>query len=868
MYNKKEYLLVIISLLSFLSVVAQVEYPDNIKIVECSVIPDVYDWSVKSDWSSDIGMSPLVIPLVGDVNDDGVTEIVCFAPNDTYQFCGATHINIVSGQTHEVIDDFDIVSNVSTQDAGVYGMVRLNDGRVVLVVYTLDNYLRAYNLSGPDKTPIWESPISYDVTNVSFADFNNDGFPEVYLGSSIYDAQTGALLAKGNGNSGLSLSHGNGATFSGAYKPMEMTFAANMDGDASLELVAGNEIYSVEITNRNGTEGNFITLEYSIAPPSGVPADGHSQVADFNLDGHLDVLVSKKSETYGDVWVYVWDVYNGTVSEPVNIKTLGPGASLPLIADIDSDGVLEIVIQCYTRISQKDLLAYKYNIASNSFSEMWRLDVDEDSFSNSMSAFDFNQDGNMELIITDQSRVRIVNGKGEVLSTFDFGECTVMQYPVIADVDDDGSVEILTIGAYGATHIYNGHINVLSSATGKWTSARKVWNQYMYNSLNINEDLTVPKNMFSNAWAVTDPDDPSVVRRPYNNFLVQSAYTDQYARPFASAADVAVGKLERNEVKNGELNLSFSFCNNGEAVLFAPYSITVYAEKYRGVVLNSVKLNDNLLVKECSNASISIPMSKLCPMKDLAQLVIAINDNGLGVAQHGLQQTECDTLNNFIEVPIHIGKDTTRVEVSICDAQLPYTYKPTGTVFPIGTPQYSETDVTLTGVVSGCDSIVRICLTVNDVKYAEDDDITLCEGESFLWNEYNIPSVKPSDSKTYTSKLVSVYGCDSIVTVNLFVENCEPVEPDPCESGEIFPAAFFTPNGDGMNDYWTIGNIECYNHAVQIYDRYDRLLKTYVNNFTSWDGIYNGHAMPNSDYWYIITYDEFKKLSGHFILKR
>ncbi len=862
-------LLVAIFLLSFLPIVAQVEYPDNIKVVECSIPPDVYDWSVKSDWLSDSGMCPLVIPLVGDVNDDGVTEIVCFAPNDTYQFCGSTHVNIVSGQTHKLIDDFDIVSRVSTQDAGVYGLVKLNDGRVVLVIYTLDNYLRAYNLSGPDKTPIWESPISYDVTNVSFADFNNDGFPEVYLGSSIYDAQTGILLAKGNGNTGLSASHNNGATFGGVYKPMEMTFAANMDEDASLELVAGNEIYSVEITNRNGTSGNSITLEYSITPPPGVPVDGHSQIADFNLDGHLDVLVSKKIGLWDDVWIYVWDVYHGNVSKPVDIVTLWPGASLPLIADIDSDGVPEVVIQCYANdTNPKDVLAYKYNIESNSFSEMWRLDVNEDSFSNSMSAFDFNQDGNMELIITDQEKVRIVNGKGEVLSTFAFGECTVMQYPVIADVDDDGSVEILTIGTYGVSHTYNGYINVFASATGKWTSARKVWNQYMYNSLNINEDLTVPKNMFSNAWAVTDPDNPSVVRRPYNNFLVQSAYTDQYARPFASAADAAVDKLERSEVKNGEFNLSFSFCNNGEAVLFAPYSITVYAEKYRGDILDIVELNDNLPVKECSEASVSIPMSKLCPMKNLTHLVIAINDKGLGVAQHGLQQAECDTLNNFIEVPISINKDTTKVEVSICDAQLPYTYKPTGTVFPIGTPQYSETDVTLTSVVYGCDSIVRISLTVNDVKYAEDDDITLCEGESFLWNEYDIPSVKPADSKVYTSKLVSMSGCDSIVTVKLYVENCEPIEPDSCESGKIFPAVFFTPNGDGMNDYWTIGNIECYSHNVQIYDRYGKLLKTHIDDFTSWDGTYNGHAMPNSDYWYIIIYNGVKKLSGHFILKR
>ena len=82
---------------------------------------------------------------------------------------------------------------------------------------------------------------------------------------------------------------------------------------------------------------------------------------------------------------------------------------------------------------------------------------------------------------------------------------------------------------------------------------------------------------------------------------------------------------------------------------------------------------------------------------------------------------------------------------------------------------------------------------------------------------------------------------------------------------------FFTPNGDGENDTWTPRNIQQYpNILTQIYDRYGRLLKELTNRDT-WDGTYNGKALPTGDYWYIITLGEEndqREFKGHFTLFR
>lgn len=86
---------------------------------------------------------------------------------------------------------------------------------------------------------------------------------------------------------------------------------------------------------------------------------------------------------------------------------------------------------------------------------------------------------------------------------------------------------------------------------------------------------------------------------------------------------------------------------------------------------------------------------------------------------------------------------------------------------------------------------------------------------------------------------------------------------------DIRVSIYFTPNGDGMNDLWEIGNIGSYPDAViLIYDRFTRLLRRYTGNDKGWDGTYNGHPMPMDDYWYIIAHPQLGTRSGHFTLKR
>ncbi|MUU78120.1 T9SS type B sorting domain-containing protein [Winogradskyella endarachnes] len=82
---------------------------------------------------------------------------------------------------------------------------------------------------------------------------------------------------------------------------------------------------------------------------------------------------------------------------------------------------------------------------------------------------------------------------------------------------------------------------------------------------------------------------------------------------------------------------------------------------------------------------------------------------------------------------------------------------------------------------------------------------------------------------------------------------------------------FFTPNNDTVNDFWQVyGITEQFeaNAIIYIFDRYGKLLKELDPLSAGWDGMYNGHNMPTSDYWFKVTLEDGRVYTNHFTLKR
>ena len=82
---------------------------------------------------------------------------------------------------------------------------------------------------------------------------------------------------------------------------------------------------------------------------------------------------------------------------------------------------------------------------------------------------------------------------------------------------------------------------------------------------------------------------------------------------------------------------------------------------------------------------------------------------------------------------------------------------------------------------------------------------------------------------------------------------------------------FFSPNGDGINDFWQIlGVNEDFqsNSRIYIYDRYGKLLANLRPSEMGWDGTFNGNPLPQNDYWFQVFFEDGRTHSGHFSLLR
>ena len=109
----------------------------------------------------------------------------------------------------------------------------------------------------------------------------------------------------------------------------------------------------------------------------------------------------------------------------------------------------------------------------------------------------------------------------------------------------------------------------------------------------------------------------------------------------------------------------------------------------------------------------------------------------------------------------------------------------------------------------------------------------------------------------HTITVLDSNGCGYFITEDVFILN--------------YPN-YFTPNDDGINDFWTIEGISILNNwKITIFDRFGKLL-TQLNPVNSaWDGTFNNNKLPSTDYWFRLEYEENgvqKSINSHFSLIR
>ncbi|MFT6319201.1 MAG: subtilisin-like proprotein convertase family protein, partial [Granulosicoccus sp.] len=595
----------------------------------------------------------------------------------------------------------------------------------------------------------------YTVTDnyaVNLADFNSDGFPEVYVGNEIFDAITGTRLAAGGANN-------IGNNIYNFY--LHEHFHANTvavdalpDGDCTncngLELVAGNQVYSVDLMT------GVMTVERELTTAPGYQ-DGPVSIADYDLDGDVDGIITT-TDADGS-YLYIWDLQTETMIgnahtiADADISTIWyRSASNATIADFDGDNKPEIGV-CANFVFQV-IEDYEFDI-SGTGGVAWSLTTTDRSGMTGATSFDFNADGLTEVVYRDEDSLRIISGASGVnLSTFPCGSRTGGEYPIVLDIDNDNETELVCTCA-DETYARNGRMRAFKSVDYPWVPTRNVWNQYAYFITNINDDLSIPPVQQPHHM-VGSPAIGTTGRM--NSFLKQVGPYNNEGEPVFPAADILVNILVGGPTEcilGDSIDINLRFYNLGDLSYPAGIPFTVYEgnPENTGTLVGRYEIPTSIIPGDSVDVSITLAVAGLTSPFNL--FVIGNDDGSLALPldlQNDFPATfigECDFSNNMDSILI-----------DDCETEAPIL---------VGVPD----DVTIE-----CDETLSVptvtatdnCSTGMTVVYSFDENLGSCTGTiNRTWTVADECGNVATETQTITiqdSEAPSLWGVPSNTTVD------------------------------------------------------------------------------------------------------
>lgn len=319
-------------------------------------------------------------------------------------------------------------------------------------------------------------------------------------------------------------------------------------------------------------------------------------------------------------------------------------------------------------------------------------------------------------------------------------------------------------------------------------------------------------------------------------------------------------------------NTNLSICDGDSILIAGIFRKTpgIYTENLSSQFGCDSIINTNLIVNPIFNTNLT---ASICNGDSI--LIAGIYRKDAGIYSQTLSsQFGCDSIinTNLSLNPVFV----TNLNASICNGDSLLLYG----LFRKTAGLYSDTLISQ----FGCDSIMNTDLIINALPTANaglDTAITLGEtieigdisenNMEYTWTPINglsasnisNPVASPAISTTYILEVVNLTtGCRSIDSILITV--------NPVVDLEFFNG--FSPNGDGLNDYWRIPVLSLYTtNKVQILNRWGNevwLIENYNNIDRKFIGEnMNSEPLPDGTYYYIINYAGVE-LNGWVFIKR
>lgn len=520
---------------------------------------------------TNVMMAPIVVQLDDDNCDGKITErdipeiVFSTFTNSNYNADGQLHA--ISLKNGAFVDKWTVPNaKTATVVHPTKQVAAANiDGKPgnEVVACGVDGKVHAFN--GADGSELWVTTAAMRCFMPSIADLEGDGSVEVVVEGGILDGATGALK------------HAFDSVLDGPF------VISDIDGDNSLDIVTFARGYSA--LGLKFVDTGKTSVEHFA--DTGDWKGPWAAVADFNADGKPEVI-AVDNETHS---VHMWR-FDSTkpgkfeiIREPVDMNALFDvsnkcnsgswgethGGGPPTIGDFDKDGVPDVALAGGIGYVVFDGKKLRDSAVAGKDAILWsNVTTDCSSASTGSTLFDFDGDGKAEVVYSDEQRMRVYEGAtGKELASFCNTTATLSEFPIVADVDNDGQADIIVVsnqmgqtcnettdgGAAQGTH--QAGVRVFGPASGTWVRTRRVWNEHAYHISNVNEDGTIPK-----------PELPNWTQNGLNNFRQNKQPGSEFAAPNLVAS--------LSPLCAGDTAVTITIRNVGEAAVPKGVVIGVY----------------------------------------------------------------------------------------------------------------------------------------------------------------------------------------------------------------------------------------------------------------------------------------------------
>lgn len=516
-------------------------------------------------------------PVVVDVNADGIPEVVFNSATTEAVLSGSgpAVLRAIRGDTGQELWSVADPS-LRTQAARSLAAGDLDgDGSVELCTVsesTLD--ILCFRGDGALLFRIPEPARVERGGELSLADLEGDGLMEILDGHRVY-GHTGALKWTG------SLS---GTT----------AFGADLDLDGTQEVLNGPDVYRFD--------GSLLCTTADVS-------NAWAGVGNFDADPQGEIVVAHGEQV---------SLFDTDCTRLWTATLEGARFYAPNIADFDGDGLSEVGVggaELYAVFETDGTL--KWKVALDSLGQVWS------------TTFDFEGDGRMEVVLNDEDALYIRDGAtGALRFQSTLGATSRQKTPLVADVDADGSAEIVVATALRPVIINAapvdlsppGGIRVFRDRNEGWRDTRDVWNQPAY-SVGLD-------TFHSNTWS------PRTVPAPDLTVSLMRSYCNRETRTLELEALVE---------------------NLGDAAAQPGLKVAFYA---KGSLLDVVTVTEALEPYTSTEVTLSLHM----PTGGLVEITAVADDDGTGQGRDG----ECEENNNSSSGLVDLTCDFNETPVALC----------------------------------------------------------------------------------------------------------------------------------------------------------------------------------------------------------